>query len=55
MGIQGVSLVLLPVLGALILDFIYRLYRRRQRFKDLVRIDSPSSRSHHENKGETRD
>ncbi|KAI0854017.1 cytochrome P450 [Daldinia vernicosa] len=35
MGIQGVSLALLPVLSALILDFIYRLYRRRQRFKDL--------------------
>ncbi|KAI1656561.1 cytochrome P450 [Daldinia decipiens] len=35
MGIEGVSLVLLPVLGALILDFIYCLYRRRQQFEDL--------------------
>ncbi|KAI8964798.1 cytochrome P450 [Daldinia sp. FL1419] len=34
MGFQ-ISLVLLPLVGALVLDFALRLYRRRQRFKDL--------------------
>ncbi|OTA96268.1 hypothetical protein M434DRAFT_8946 [Hypoxylon sp. CO27-5] len=35
MALRGVSLIVLPVLGALILDFFFRLYRRRRRFKDL--------------------
>ncbi|KAI0384680.1 cytochrome P450 [Hypomontagnella monticulosa] len=35
MEFKGVSLIVLPILGALILDFCFRLYRRRSRFKDL--------------------
>ncbi|KAI1480622.1 cytochrome P450 [Daldinia eschscholtzii] len=35
MAAYSVSLVLLPLVGALILNFVYRFYRRRQWFKDL--------------------
>ncbi|KAI1409988.1 cytochrome P450 [Hypoxylon sp. FL1857] len=35
MAFGGTALIVLPVVGALILDFFFRLYRRRRRFKDL--------------------
>ncbi|KAI2616233.1 cytochrome P450 [Hypoxylon sp. NC1633] len=35
MDINGASLILIPIVGAVVLDFFYHLYRRRQRFRDL--------------------
>ncbi|KAI0180747.1 cytochrome P450 [Hypoxylon sp. FL1284] len=35
MEAKNILLILVPLLGAVVLDFAYRLYRRRRRFRDL--------------------
>ncbi|KAI1389174.1 cytochrome P450 [Hypoxylon trugodes] len=35
MEVKGTYFIVLPIVGAIIVDFFFRLYRRRQRFRDL--------------------